>query len=62
MSHALCACVRVCVCVCVMAEQTKKYRNDDYDWKMRREFENAVREDRMKLRVGGYQVSLATSI
>jgi len=38
--------------------QTKKYRNDGYDWKMRRLAKNSIREDRMKLKVGGFQVSL----
>lgn len=36
--------------------QTKKYRSDGYDWKTRRATSKTVREDRMKLRVGGYQV------
>ena len=36
--------------------QTKKYRSDGYDWKTRRLAKNSIREDRMKLKVGGFQV------
>jgi len=36
--------------------QTKKYRNDGYDWKTRTTTSKTVREDRMKLKVGGCQV------
>ena len=35
--------------------QTKRYRDDGYEWKTRKTTKT-VREDRMKLKVGGYQV------
>jgi hypothetical protein len=35
--------------------QTKRYRVDGYEWKTRKTTKT-VREDRMKLKVGGYQV------
>ena len=37
--------------------QTKSYRNDGYDWKTRKMNIKSVREDRMKLKVCGMQVS-----
>ena len=44
----------------IFSPQTKRYRIDGYEWKTRKTT-NAVREDRMKLKVGGYQVSCQPS-
>ena len=41
--------------------QTKRYRVDGYEWKTRKTTKT-VREDRMKLKVGGYQVCEITSL
>jgi len=37
--------------------QTKNYRNDGYEWKKRKTLSTIVREDRMKLKLAGFQVS-----
>ena len=42
------------VCLC----QTRGYRSDGYDWKTRKVNSKSIREDRMKLKVCGMQVSL----
>ena len=41
--------------------QTKNFRSDGYEWKTRKTTK-AVREDRMKLKVGGYQVCTLLTI
>lgn len=37
-------------------EKTKRYRSDGYEWKTRRGNEKSIREDRMKLKVRGFQL------